>query len=61
MNLVFSRTQVRPVFDGTESISFPGLKNSDLVFLEIKEKESVNTFKNAMISWNHNNCPCRLC
>ena len=57
----FSRPLVKSVFNGTESISDLGRRIWDLVPLQMKQKESLTTFKNAIKTWNQQNCPCRLC
>ena len=49
------------VFNGTESISFPGPKIWDIVPSELKQLEIVNAFKREIKKWKQVNCPCRLC
>ena len=61
ISLVFTGTQLRPAFNGTETIAFLGPKIQDLVPLEIKQKEAVNIFKNMIMTWNTTSCPCILC
>ena len=53
---------VKSVYNGTESIAFLGPKIWDLIPEEVKQKESLNAFKDAkMQKWSPANCPCRLC
>ena len=49
----FSRPLVKSVFNGTETISYLGPRIWDLVHLEIKQKESLTTFKKAIKTWRH--------
>ena len=57
----FSRPLVKLVLNGTETISYLGPRIWDLVPLEMKQKESLTAFKNAIKTWNPHNCPCILC
>ena len=51
----------RTVYHGTESISYLGPKIWEIVPREIKDLESLNSFKKSIRKWTPNNCPCRLC
>ena len=57
----FNFPRVKTVYNGTETVSFLGPKIWELVPSEIKEKTSLNAFKNAIKTWKPQNCPCRLC
>ena len=54
----FNRPLVKLVFNGTETISYSGLRIWDLVPLEVKQKESLTAFKKAMRTWNPHNSLC---
>ena len=51
----------RTVYQGTESISYLGQKIWDIVPIELKNSQSLNSFKNSIRKWIPNNCPCKLC
>jgi len=51
----------RTVFHGTESISYLGPKIWDIVPSELKEAQSLNSFKKSIKKWTPDTCPCRLC
>ena len=51
--LPFART----VYHGTESISYLGLKIWDIVSIELKNAQSLNSFKRSIRKWIQNNCP----
>ena len=55
--LSFART----VYHDTESISHLGPKIWDIAPTEIKNAQSLNSFKKSIRKWIPNNCPCRLC
>ena len=55
--LPFART----VYHSTESISYLGPKVWDIVPTELKNAQSLNSFKRSIRRWMPNNCPCRLC
>ena len=44
----FSRLLVKLVFNGTETFSYSGLRVWDLVLLQMKQKESLTVFKEAI-------------
>ena len=54
--LPFART----VYHGTESISYLGLKIWDIVSIELKNAQSLNSFKRSIRKWIQNNCPVRF-
>ena len=54
----FARQNVRSAFNGTESISFLGLKIWDIVPSELKQLETENVFKREIKKWKPVNCPC---
>ena len=56
----FARRNVRSAFNGTESISFLGPKIWDIVPSELKQLETVNSFKRGIKKWKPVNCFCRL-
>ena len=55
--LPFART----VYHSTESISYLGPKIWDIVPTELKNAQSLNSFKKSIRKWIPNNCHCRLC
>ena len=55
--LPFART----VYHGTESISYLGPKIWDIVPVELKNAQSLHSFKKFIRKWIPNNCPGRLC
>ena len=57
----FSIPPVRSLYNGTESLSFLGPKNWDIVLTELKEVKTLNAFKSGIKNWWPQNCPCRLC
>ena len=57
----FITPQVNSVYHGTESITYLGPKIWDMVPDSIKEKISLNSFKESVKLWVPINCPCRLC
>ena len=61
INSDFAMPNVRPVFHGSESISYLGPKILDIVPLELKELTSVVAFKKGIEEWKPKNCPCALC
>ena len=50
----------RTVYHGTESMSYLGPKIWDIVPIELKNAQSLNSFKKSIRKWIPNNCPCRL-
>ena len=52
---------VNSVYNGIERITFLGPKVWELIPEEVKQKESLNAFKDAIKKWSPTNCPCRLC
>ena len=57
----FITPQVNSVYHGTESITYLGPKIWDMVPDSIKEKKSLNSFKESIKLWVPINCLCRLC
>ena len=55
--LPFSRT----FYHGTECISYLGPKIWNIVPIELKNTQSLNSFKKSIRKWIPNSCPCRLC
>ena len=53
--------RVHTVYHGTESITYLGPKIWDIVPEEIKQKKSLNSFKESIKKWKPIKCPCRLC
>ena len=51
----------RTVYHGTESISYLGPKIWDIVPAELKQNQSLNSFKKSVRKWVPQDCPCRLC
>ena len=45
----------------TESISYLGPKIWDIVTAELKQNQSLNSFKKSIRKWVPQDCPCRLC
>ena len=60
-NNSFQRRRVNSVWNGTESVSYLGPKIRDLVPTEIKESESLNTFKFKIKRWVPERCLCKIC
>ena len=61
INSDFAMPNLRSVFNGSEGISYLGLKIWDIKPLELKELTSVVAFKKRVKEWTPKNCPCRLC
>ena len=57
----FSRSLVRLVYHGTESISYLGPKIWDILPDDYKTIQNLDTFKIKIKKWKPENCPCRLC
>ena len=57
----FITPQVNSVYRGTESITNLGPKIWDMAPDSVKEKKSLNSFKESIRLWVPINCPCRLC
>ena len=60
-NSNFAVPNVKPVFHGSESITYLGPKIWDIVPFQLKELTSLNAFKKVIKKWQPKNCPCRLC
>ena len=50
----------RTVYHGTESISFLGPKIWDIVPAQLKQNQSLNSFKKSIRKWVPQDCPGRL-
>ena len=57
----FSRLLVKPVYHGSESVSFLGRKIWNMLPDDWKDIDNLYTFKNKVKKWKDENCPCRLC
>ena len=57
----FSRSLVRLVYHGTESISYLGPKMWDILPDDYNNIQNLDTFKIKIKKWKPENCPCRLC
>ena len=60
-NDTFEKRQVHSVYHGTESLSFLGPKIWDLVPVQLKQSESLDSFKLKIKNWVPFECACRLC
>ena len=60
-NDTFEKRQVHSVYHGTESLSFLGPKIWDLVPVELKQSESLYSFKLKVKNWVLFESPCRIC
>ena len=60
-NSLFSRSLVKSVYEGTESLSFMGPKIWDILAGTYKDIPDLNSFKVALKKWRPVNCPCRIC
>ena len=57
----WSSSNIRTVYNGTETISFRGPKTWQLLPENIKEAKSLYDFKNSVKKWKPVGCTCRLC
>ena len=57
----FETRNIKPVYYGSETISFVGPKIWELLPCSIKDSENINIFKPNITFWKPENCPCRLC
>ena len=60
-NDTLEKRQVHSVYHSTQSLSFLGPKIWDLVPVELKQSESLDSFKLKIKNWLPFECPCRLC
>ena len=60
-NDTFEKRQVYSVYHGTKSLSFLGPKIWDLVPVELKQSDSLDSFKSKIRNWVSFECPWRLC
>ena len=49
------------VYNGTETLTFLGLRIWEIVPDYLKKSDSFEEFKLKIKLWNPENCPCRLC
>jgi len=57
----WASSNIRTVYNGTETISFRGPKTWQLLPENIKEAKSLYDFKNSVKKWKPEGCTCRLC
>ena len=57
----FYRPKVNSAYNGTESVSFLGLKIWEFLPNELKDIGNLAVFKKAIDKWSPEKCPCRLC
>ena len=57
----FHWRSIKPVTFGAETLSHLAPKIWEFVPVEIKNVDSVSSFKKAIKKWKPINCPCRLC
>ena len=60
-NDTFEKRKVHFVYYGTESLSFLGSKLWDLVPVQLKQSETLCSFKLKIKIWVLFECPCRIC
>ena len=60
-NDTFEKRQVHSVYHGTESLSFLAPKVWDLVLAELKQSDSLYSFKLKIKNWVPFECLCRIC
>ena len=58
---VFKVSNIRTVYNGTETISYRGPKTWSLVPNDIKQSKSLAEFKAKIKRWKPEGCMCRLC
>ena len=57
----FQQRNITSVYNGTESLSFRGVKTWSIVPEEIKNSATLKDFKAKIMLWEPLNCSCRLC
>ena len=60
-NDTFKKRKVHSAYHGTESLSFLGPKTWDLVPVELKQSETLYSFKLKIKNWILFECSCRIC
>ena len=60
-NSQFLTYPIHGVYNGTESASFLGPKIWEQILAEIRNKESLDSFKREIKKWKPVDCPCRIC
>ena len=56
----FSTDPIHSVYNGTESASYLGPKIWEQIPAEIKNKKSLDGFKEEIKKWKPTECPCRI-
>ena len=59
-NDIFEKQKVHSIFHGTESLPFLGPIIWDLVPVELKQSETLYSFKLKIRNWVPFECPCRI-
>ena len=57
----FRTSNIRAVYNGTETITFRGPKTWSLVPTDIKNSKSLSEFKYKIKRWKPEGCTCRIC
>ena len=57
----FASRAINTVHYGSESLSFLGPKIWELLPLDLKNSDSLDSFKSGIKNWRPQECPCRLC
>ena len=60
-NSQFLTYPIHSVYNGTESASYLGPKIWEQIPAEIRDKESLDSFKREIKKWKPVDCPCRIC
>ena len=60
-NYLFSRSLVKSVYKGTESLKFLGPKIWDILPDTYKDLPDLDSYKVALKTWGPVNCPCTIC
>ena len=60
-NDTFEKRQGHSVYHATESLSFLGPKRFDLIPVELKQSESLDSLRLKTKNWVPSECPYRLC
>ena len=59
--LQFLAHPIHSVYNGSESPSYLGPKNWEIIPPEIKAIKSLKGFNEKIKKWKPNDCPCRIC
>ena len=57
----FSSRAINTVHYGSESLHFLGPKIWEMLPLDLKNPDSLDSFKSGIKNWRPHECPCRLC